>query len=316
MTPVHDAFEETIAANNVWALDERRIARVGEALRQTKVVHGLGAIAAALEEPLDEVVQPGALVARVRSTQCLKRYRRVEGGAGAEGPAGRHLRRELAAARRPRAVLSPADPEPEPQPRLQPPLPALRRPGQLRPELRPRNQRARRSRRWRSAFRSPTTTTRAPMPASAVSSITSTTPRSAPPPKSCSPGAARCRLDPGHTWEYLVGKPPGRDRSPSPHLPHHRHGTSRSAGGRDGRCDLKAAPPSPHRWSRVVSTGPDCTENAVLAPRAAPSATLTSPATSNCTYRCANRACWASASPIPYQRDLRFARQLTGRPEG
>jgi hypothetical protein len=78
VTPVHDAFEETIAANNVWALDERRIARVGEALRQTKVVHGLGAIAAALEEPLDEVVQPGALVALCAIDSCLKRYRRVK----------------------------------------------------------------------------------------------------------------------------------------------------------------------------------------------------------------------------------------------
>jgi hypothetical protein len=78
VTPVHDGFEETIAANNVWALDERRIARVGEALRQTKVVHGLGAIAAALEEPLDEVVQPGALVALCAIDSCLKRYRRVK----------------------------------------------------------------------------------------------------------------------------------------------------------------------------------------------------------------------------------------------
>lgn len=78
VTPVHDAFEETIAANNVWALDERRIARVGEALRHTKVVHGLGAIAAALEEPLDEVVQPGALIALCAIDSCLKRYRRVK----------------------------------------------------------------------------------------------------------------------------------------------------------------------------------------------------------------------------------------------
>ncbi len=78
VTPVHDAFEQTIAANNVWALDERRIARVGEALRTTRVVHGLSAIAAALEEPLEEVVLPGALVALCAIDSCLKRYRRVK----------------------------------------------------------------------------------------------------------------------------------------------------------------------------------------------------------------------------------------------
>jgi hypothetical protein len=58
VTPVHDGFEQTIAANNVWALDERRIDRVAEALRTTRVVHGLSAIAAALEEPLEEVLLP------------------------------------------------------------------------------------------------------------------------------------------------------------------------------------------------------------------------------------------------------------------
>ncbi|HEY4957722.1 MAG TPA: hypothetical protein VII31_07900 [Caldimonas sp.] len=78
VTPVHDEFEQTIAANNVWALDERRIARAGEALRHTEVVHGLGAIAAALEQPLEEVVQPGALVALCAIDSCLKRYRRVK----------------------------------------------------------------------------------------------------------------------------------------------------------------------------------------------------------------------------------------------
>ncbi len=78
VTPVHDEFEQTIAANNVWALDEKRIARVAEALRHTEVVHGLSAIAAALEEPIEDVVQPGALVTLCAIDSCLKRYRRVK----------------------------------------------------------------------------------------------------------------------------------------------------------------------------------------------------------------------------------------------
>ena len=78
VTPVHDGFEQTIAANNVWALDERRIDRVAEALRTTRVVHGLSAIATALEEPLEEVVLPGAQVALCAIDSCLKRYRRVK----------------------------------------------------------------------------------------------------------------------------------------------------------------------------------------------------------------------------------------------
>ena len=78
VTPVHDEFEKTIAANNVWSLDPGRIARAAEALRHTEVVHGLSAIAAALDEPIEEVMQPGALATVCAIDSCLKRYRRVK----------------------------------------------------------------------------------------------------------------------------------------------------------------------------------------------------------------------------------------------
>jgi hypothetical protein len=78
VTPVHSQFEATLAANNAWGLDARRISRVAEALRHTEIVHGLSAIAAALGEPVEAVVQPAALIALCAVDSCLKRYRRVK----------------------------------------------------------------------------------------------------------------------------------------------------------------------------------------------------------------------------------------------
>lgn len=78
VTPVHNQFEPTLAANNFWGLDAARIARVAEALRHTEIVHGLGAIAAALGEPVEAVVQPPAMIALCAIDSCLKRYRRVK----------------------------------------------------------------------------------------------------------------------------------------------------------------------------------------------------------------------------------------------
>jgi|GEM_PF-2103120 len=78
VTPVHSQFEQTLAANNHWGLDAGRIARVSEALRHTEITHGLSAIAAALGEPVEAVVQPQALIALCAIDSCLKRYRRVK----------------------------------------------------------------------------------------------------------------------------------------------------------------------------------------------------------------------------------------------
>jgi hypothetical protein len=78
VTPLHDEFEKTIAENNFWGLDGRRIAAVSEALRHTTTVHGLSAVAAAFNEPLPSLVQPGALPALCAIDSCLKRYRRVK----------------------------------------------------------------------------------------------------------------------------------------------------------------------------------------------------------------------------------------------
>ena len=72
VTPVHNQFEPTLAANNFWGLDAARIARVAEALRHTEIVHGLGAIAAALGEPVEAVVQPPAMIALCAIDSCLK----------------------------------------------------------------------------------------------------------------------------------------------------------------------------------------------------------------------------------------------------
>lgn len=78
VTPVHSQFEQTLAANNHWGLDPARIASVAEALRHTEIVHGMGAIAAALEQPLDELMRPQAMAALCALDSCLKRYRRVK----------------------------------------------------------------------------------------------------------------------------------------------------------------------------------------------------------------------------------------------
>jgi hypothetical protein len=78
ISPVHSEFEETLAANNFWGLDAPRIARVAEALRYTELVHGLSAIAAALDAPLQAVVKPEAMVALCALDSNLKRYRRVK----------------------------------------------------------------------------------------------------------------------------------------------------------------------------------------------------------------------------------------------
>jgi hypothetical protein len=78
VSPVHDAFEATLAANNPWGLDPRRMARAAEALRHTTITHGLSAIAAALDEPLASLVEPARVVAVCAIDSCLKRYRRVK----------------------------------------------------------------------------------------------------------------------------------------------------------------------------------------------------------------------------------------------
>lgn len=78
VTAVHDDFEATLAENDVWGLDARRVARAAEALRHADLVHGLSAIAAALELPLEAVVQPRALTAVCALDSCLKRHRRVK----------------------------------------------------------------------------------------------------------------------------------------------------------------------------------------------------------------------------------------------
>jgi hypothetical protein len=78
VTAVHDQFEPTLAANNPWGLDAGRIGRTAEALRHTEIVHGLGAIAAALGEPVEAVVEPSQMIALCAIDSCLKRYRRVK----------------------------------------------------------------------------------------------------------------------------------------------------------------------------------------------------------------------------------------------
>jgi len=78
VTELHDAFEETIRANNPWGLDAQRIAQVSEALRHTTIVHGLSAMAAAFGEPTESLVRPEAMTALSAIDSCLKRYRRVK----------------------------------------------------------------------------------------------------------------------------------------------------------------------------------------------------------------------------------------------
>jgi hypothetical protein len=78
VSELHSEFEATIAANNFWGLEQGRISRVAQALRHTTLVHGLSAIAQALEMPAQALVQPKALVALCALDSCLKRYRRVK----------------------------------------------------------------------------------------------------------------------------------------------------------------------------------------------------------------------------------------------
>lgn len=78
VTPVHSEFEATLAANNAWGLDAPRLTQVAEALRHTEIVHGLSAIAAALGETVEALVQPAALTPLCAIDSCLKRYRRVK----------------------------------------------------------------------------------------------------------------------------------------------------------------------------------------------------------------------------------------------
>lgn len=78
VSPVHAQFEATLADNNVWGLDSTRIRSVAEALRHTEIIHGLSAIAAALREPVESLVQPDNMVALCALDSCMKRYRRVK----------------------------------------------------------------------------------------------------------------------------------------------------------------------------------------------------------------------------------------------
>ena len=145
VTPVHDDFEETIAPTTSGASTRpHRPRRRGAAPHRDRPRPG--AIAAALAKPLAELVQPDASLAGrpvPPIDSCLKRYRRVKVVQALKGlPVdiyGENWQQHVGTI----AVVSPADAEPEPQPRLQPHLPALRRAGQLRSELRPRHQRAR-----------------------------------------------------------------------------------------------------------------------------------------------------------------------------
>ncbi|NYG33383.1 hypothetical protein HZU83_09835 [Sphaerotilus montanus] len=78
VTMVHDEFRDTFHANNAWHLSEQKIERASEALRYTTTVHGLSAIAAALETPADILVKPDTMTALCALDSCLKRYRRVK----------------------------------------------------------------------------------------------------------------------------------------------------------------------------------------------------------------------------------------------
>jgi len=78
VSPVHSEFEATLAANNHWGLDPMRIGQVAEALRHTEIVHGLSAIATALGEAVEALVQPAAMIALCAIDSCMKRYRRVK----------------------------------------------------------------------------------------------------------------------------------------------------------------------------------------------------------------------------------------------
>jgi hypothetical protein len=78
VSPLHSAFEDTLTENNPWGFDAPSIAKIGEALRHTTIVHGLSAMADAMRMPLAELVQPEFMTALCAIDSCLKRYRRVK----------------------------------------------------------------------------------------------------------------------------------------------------------------------------------------------------------------------------------------------
>lgn len=78
VSPLHDAFEDTLRDNNPWGLDPARIRQVGEALRSTTIVHGSTAVAEALRIPVDQLLTPPWMTAVCAMDSCLKRYRRVK----------------------------------------------------------------------------------------------------------------------------------------------------------------------------------------------------------------------------------------------
>jgi hypothetical protein len=73
-----DDFAETLRLNNAWGLDEKRIRRIGEALRHSTRIHGLSAVVHAFEEPTEAVIKPETMVALCAIDSCLKRYRRLK----------------------------------------------------------------------------------------------------------------------------------------------------------------------------------------------------------------------------------------------
>ncbi len=78
VSPLHSAFEDTLTENNPWGFDAPSIAKIGEALRHTTIVHGLSAMADAMRMPLAELVQPEFTTALCAIDSCMKRYRRVK----------------------------------------------------------------------------------------------------------------------------------------------------------------------------------------------------------------------------------------------
>jgi hypothetical protein len=78
VSPLHSAFEDTLAENNPWGFDAPSIVKIGEALRHTNIVHGLSAMADAMRMPLPELMQPEFMTALCAIDSCMKRYRRVK----------------------------------------------------------------------------------------------------------------------------------------------------------------------------------------------------------------------------------------------
>lgn len=78
VTAIHSDFEVTLRDNNPWGFDASRIKRIGEALRYTTLVHGMSAIADAMDLPMADLVVPEFMTALCAMDSCLKRYRRVK----------------------------------------------------------------------------------------------------------------------------------------------------------------------------------------------------------------------------------------------